>query len=266
MTAQTVAVGSVSVETARASTSRFGVPDAAPSIIVRFKSQTHDYESFVQSNQAGYALAVLPPDKYCLEAFDVHRDRMPLNSPQPVCVTVRNNTSTTVQLLLIAAPAKPVSTLIPDASPYGDADAYEVYSAILPTIGALRMLSHPLIQRETQLLPMTMDCIASGEYEGVVGPALEQYRSLNQKPWLLEPKLKIGREYELVPKAELEQFYSTSHHIVLSAVGFNASRTIAVVYVADHSEGLGGSGQVYAAEKKNGQWVPIKWGECGWIS
>jgi len=160
---------------------------------------------------------------------------------------------------------------------YEDHDAYEVYSAVLP---ATREMSHQgstlLIQQETQpLIPMS-DCgRPSGKYVNIA-PAFDQYREVNREPRLLQPKFSLNRPYALKPIRLLEMYSHPSttlpsltvHHLTLSAVGFNDSRTIAVFYVSDYCPGVTcSSGQLYAAQKKNGEWKPISWAnECGWIS
>jgi hypothetical protein len=264
---QKVNIGTVTVATVRASSSRFGFPDPVASVIVCLTSQTRDYESFVQSNQFGQALALLPPDRYCLKAFDVRHEPIPMQSKDPVCITLRDGQSPQIQLVLAALPANPTAQVYA-LPPYEDAEAYEVYAAVLPNIAAMRTLSNPLIQQETQ----SRECDIPGEYgeqyRAVFGSALENYREVNRKRWLLQLNLKLDRPYELVSEADLHQYYPRSHHIVVSAVGFNSTRTAAVVYVADSCPGgLCSSGEVCVVEKKDGRWEPKKnWGLCGWIS
>ena len=48
----------------------------------------------------------------------------------------------------------------------------------------------------------------------------------------------------------------------VSAVGFNAAKTKALVYIR-----LRGSGQIHLMERRDGQWVGFKGGQrCGWIA
>lgn len=146
---------------------------------------------------------------------------------------------------------------------YRDTDAYQVYSALLPNVDAMRTLSRPLIQLETQSLTRMTDCTPSGQYRGLLSSALDDYRRINEQSWRLEPKLTLDRPYELVPAADLRQFYLKSPHLVVSAVGFNRQHTLAVVYVADRT-----SGRFYALQRLRGIWEVTDWngGECGWIS
>ena len=48
----------------------------------------------------------------------------------------------------------------------------------------------------------------------------------------------------------------------VSAVGFNAAKTKALVYIR-----LRGSGQIHLMERRDGVWVGFKGGQrCGWIA
>lgn len=152
---------------------------------------------------------------------------------------------------------------------YGDDDAYQVYAAVL---SATREMNEQkgttlLIQQETQPLTLGSGSRPTGNYVNIA-PAFDQYREVNKKPLLLQSKFKLDRPYELKPTAALDKSYSRVplHYLILSAVGFNESRTVAVFYVSDHCPSCG-SGQLYAAQKKNGKWEPMTWlNECGWIS
>jgi hypothetical protein len=72
--------------------------------------------------------------------------------------------------------------------------------------------------------------------------------------------------------ADWEGFYqrypNSGGWIELSAVGFNATKTVAVVYMGHHCGSLCGGGGFHVLEKKNGQWVPLEWkgSSCGWAA
>jgi len=153
---------------------------------------------------------------------------------------------------------------------YGDEDAYQVYDAVLPATREMNQQkgSTLLIQQETQPLITASDCSRPTDNYVNIAPAFDQYREVNKKPLSLQSKFKLDRPYELKPTAYFPKSYSRVplHYLTLSAVGFNESRTVAVFYVSDHCPSCG-SGQLYAAQKKNGKWEPMTWlNECGWIS
>ena len=170
-----------------------------------------------------------------------------------------------------------------DAPPksYEDAEAYEVYSAILPTewpqlLGNAKSLA---IRSETKGYKMCLQ--PEAESEKIIGQAISEYVKLNKETWLLKRGLNIEKPYELIPYDELrsalkqggwENFYkqypNSGGWIELSAVGFNADKTVAVVYMGHHSWSLSGGGRFHVLQKKDGKWTPLKlkWPRCGWES
>lgn len=151
---------------------------------------------------------------------------------------------------------------------YDDSDAYQVYSAILPITREMKLqgLGSVLIQQETLALVPEMDCGSpSGQY-AYIASAFENYHVVNKASWMLVPKFDRIGPYEIKSSAWLRngpRMQPPLQWIAVSAVGFNESHTIAVVYVMRWLE----SGNLYAAQKKAGKWEPIDWlNECGSIS
>ena len=121
------------------------------------------------------------------------------------------------------------------------------------------------------------------EYEELVGPAIAEYVRLNKKAWLLQKKFQIDNPYDLITPDELkltfesgptgwENFYKqhpdSGGFIVLSAVGFNADKTVAVVYMGHSCGNLCGEGRFHVLQKKDGKWSPLNWKgkSCSWVS
>ena len=80
---------------------------------------------------------------------------------------------------------------IRNAKPYADAEAYEVYSAILPTEWPWRGANAKslIIRSETKGYKM---CLRPDEdSEKIIGQAISQYVKLNEKNWLLKRGLGI---------------------------------------------------------------------------
>jgi len=165
--------------------------------------------------------------------------------------------------------------------PYADAEAYEVYSAILPTEWPWQAPNAKslVIRSETEGYKMCLK--PEAESEKIIGQAISEYVKLNKESWLLKRGLSIEKPYELVPFDELrsalkqggwENFYkqypNSGGWIELSAIGFNADKTVAVVYMGHHSWSLSGSGRFHVLQKKDGKWTPLKWrgARCGWES
>ena len=99
-------VGTVTSETVRASAEKGGVQEHVPGIIIKFGSQTRRYSAFAMSNAEGIAVAVLAPDRYCVEAFDENRYRVVLDSEQARCFALKEGDTLEVGVVLAASPRK----------------------------------------------------------------------------------------------------------------------------------------------------------------
>lgn len=175
------------------------------------------------------------------------------------------------------APVRPSAA----PKPYEDNEAYEVYSAILPSEWPWQVAHAKSLVIRTETKNYEMCLRPEKESEEVVGPAISDYVKLNEKSWLLQPQLSIELPYRLITADELKsaldrggwqgfytQFPDSGGWIEMSAVGFNADKTVAVVYM-EHSCGmLCGGGRFHVLQKKDGKWLPLKWkgSSCSWDS
>jgi len=165
--------------------------------------------------------------------------------------------------------------------PYEEAEAYEVYSAILPTEWPWRVANAKslVIQSETKGYEMCL--LPEAESEEIIGPAISEYVKLNEKTWLLQERLNIEKPYKFITSDGLKivfehgdwekfgkQYPGSGGWIELSAVGFNADKTVAVVYMGHHCGGLCGGGGFHVLQKKDGKWAPLTWkgSSCSWES
>jgi hypothetical protein len=135
--------------------------------------------------------------------------------------------------------------------PYDVAEAYEVYSAIVPSIDPDPTTLTWLIRIDT--LPIgggssrTYDPSdpargwkkAPGQTS--VNTALDDHSKVNAKTWLLQRKFVLPNPYKLVTHEEIKAMFPPNPKegfrelwLELSAVGFNADKTMAVVYMAHH--------------------------------
>ena len=187
-------------------------------------------------------------------------------------------------LLLMACflPQNPVVTKDEPTTPYDDAEAYEVYSAILPSEWQARAAKSKTLVILNATKAYKMCLIPEKESEELIGPAIADYVRLNEKPWLLQqqnfkqtppPKLVSSEELKsLFERSKWAAFYrkyeDSDGLIELSAVGFNADKTVAVVYMGHSCGVLCGGGRFHVMQKKDGKWVQLEWlGEsCEWAS
>jgi hypothetical protein len=168
--------------------------------------------------------------------------------------------------------------------PYDVDEAYKVYSAILPTIG-----QNPLvIGTETQTPEICLQPL-DAQSEKVLRPAIDNYLELNAVPWQLQKHFDINRHYEILAEEELKETFRNGMNgspsmggwktfyerhpdsgglIELSAVGFNADKTIAVVFIGYHCGEECRGGEFRALENKGGKWQLLTgrglWNHCVW--
>jgi tetratricopeptide (TPR) repeat protein len=168
---------------------------------------------------------------------------------------------------------------------YDDAEAYQVYSAIIPIINPNPETRTWFIRIDT--LPMGRgsfppeDPSNPAREEGeqsreqrVADIALDDYGKMNAKTWLLQRNFTLPNPYRLVTPDEIEAMFPFNPEgvmeelwIGLSAVGFNADKTMAVVYMSHVcSTGDGcADGKSFLLQKHNGKWEVLSGVEC-WIS
>jgi hypothetical protein len=167
------------------------------------------------------------------------------------------------------------------ANTYDDDEAYAVYSSILPD-------TNPLVVRESTTTYELCLRPLDDQSEKVLRPALDDYLKVNSKAWLLRPTSR-SRQYTILREEELKSTFSSGTEGVqsekawktffqrhpsyqgwmeVSAVGFNADKTIAVVYVGYHCGEECGGGEFKALQKQDGKWQLLtgkgRWNHCSW--
>jgi len=159
------------------------------------------------------------------------------------------------------------------ATAYDISEAYSVYAALLEKKDTRKLV----IQTETEDYPTfgsikKYECLESpkGE-ESIYDPIIADYKKINEKTWLLQRKFPASVSYELVPKSAYISFFEQHELEVgwknfykkypgsdgitkLSAVGFNAKKTIAIVYLGNQCGGLCGGGVYHVLRKNDGKW------------
>jgi hypothetical protein len=166
--------------------------------------------------------------------------------------------------------------------PYDVAEAYEVYSAIIPTVDPNPKTRTWLIRIDTlpingSLRPEDPSGGAREEWKQARGQrpadtALDDYLRMNARTWLLQKNFTLPKPYKLVTHDEIQAMFPHpggfgEPWIELSAVGFNADRTMAVVYMAHYcAVSCGGAGgKSFLLQKHNGKWEVLTGVEC-WMS
>ena len=173
-----------------------------------------------------------------------------------------------------------------------DIDSYAVYNAIFtPEKGEKVETNRRLIiEDETTDYPSYGDedrsaCLKPNpDQEKTLGPLIENYRKVNEKPSLLLRRFELPYKYELVEHAIVNGFFKekgpggwpdfykrfpdSNGYAYVSAVGFNDDKTLALVYAGHSCGGLCGGGSYYFMKKVDGRWTEVNFpGQtCTWVS
>lgn len=177
----------------------------------------------------------------------------------------------------------------PQARAIDDPEAYAVYASLLPKEWPIEVAkaTRLVIQRETA----TYDgCLPQGppmkqEWAAV----LKNYRQENATVHHVLPGRALGYPYEVLPRADIvaifeerddaehrspwNPFYrrypDSGGYMQFSAVGFNDTKTRALVYIGHHCGNVCGGGSHHLMEKVDGQWRETRPKDvtmCMWIS
>lgn len=155
---------------------------------------------------------------------------------------------------------------------YDVAEAYQVYSAILPSEWPLSVAHAKKLTIRSQTVPYT-DYLQVGVEKRApqlppgarlpskdedIDVAIANYLQLNKEALLLKRAFRIDLPYELTTKDDLsvQDDPDTGGLIEVSAVGFNADNTVAVVYMGHRCGMLCGGGAIRVLVKSDGRWQP----------
>jgi hypothetical protein len=174
------------------------------------------------------------------------------------------NSSLVVVMLWISATGAQDSSL---AKPYESADAYKIYSLLLPQEESYAFAKGTLIIRqETASNAAVEGACLSSELANRFKGAISDYRHSPKTKWLLQRQFDIGKPYEIVSsetialvlKSGWDAYYDrhprSGGYIFMSAVGFNKDKTLAIVYTGSICGGLCGRAQFHLLEKVQDHW------------
>jgi len=120
--------------------------------------------------------------------------------------------------------------------------------------------------------------------EATLRPLITAYHKANEKPSLLIDKFHFPFKYQIVPEATIDAFFGekgkgswagfykkfpkSGGFVYVSSVGFNADKTLALVYAGHSCGGLCGGGSYHLFKKLNNKWTEINWPgtTCTWVS
>src|SRR5581483_829118 len=164
---------------------------------------------------------------------------------------------------------------------YRDADAYAVYSLVLPQEEGWQ--GQRLVIRETtgtdpNLLPLQKCIPLPDGSKQELQPLYDNFEQANRQSKTLLPMLTIAKPYDLVPESRVyvadvtgdaDKAWEVQHpgafgYLWVSAVGFNSDRTLALVSVSHVCGNMCAGGHYYLLRKQNGKWqsAEFRGGQC----
>ena len=185
-----------------------------------------------------------------------------------------------VVLLPSGRPAQSKTPISP-AADEEDKEIYEVYSAVVPMDAWYRENSKVILiladipPREWQIRSPRGALTGDAKFMESFEPILASFESANRTAILLRSDFRVAKPTRLVTRAQLDaaferplgteagdgwegfrhHFPDSAGYLILSAVGFNADRTIALVYEEHRCGGLCGAARYYILQKRQGLWV-----------
>ena len=161
---------------------------------------------------------------------------------------------------LCIATARSQDSISPEL--YSDAEAYKIYSLLLPHESPYGNIV-VMIRQET--VAVTMPCLTPSAEKKFLG-AVVAFNGLQGKKYLLQPKFQLEKPYKLVALAAIRalpsQPQSAASYVEMSPVGFNRGKTRAVLFMGSPCGGLCGTWTYHLLEKVNGKWKEVPGVNC----
>jgi hypothetical protein len=170
-----------------------------------------------------------------------------------------------VVIVIVLSVVTAIAQDIPAAQPYGDADAYEIYSLLLPNYESYASASDPLmILGNTVPAVLSMGCLSQADADRFRG-AVVGYYHIYEKRLLLRRRFQLVEPYRIVDTKVISTL-PDHPYFSLSPVGYNRARTQAIVYVNETCGGLCGSFRFHFLEKVRGKWKEKAIASCAGAS
>lgn len=145
-------------------------------------------------------------------------------------------------------------------------EAYEVYNVLLPHEESYELAESTLvIQQDTVTIERPFGSCLTEEAGKKFKDAIADLARVNRKRWMLQRRFELGKGYELVPEKTIRlstKLRSSGFIVVFSAVGFNRTKTQAVVYTKSSCPGLCGTSAYRFLEKVDGKWKTVFGWRC----
>jgi hypothetical protein len=192
-------------------------------------------------------------------------------------------------LIILILPASHICTAAAQQAeapaPYDDQDAYEIYNLLIPHEESYGFGKGTIVIREETFPgPADSGSCFSDKAATKFKEAIDDFKRVNNaKRWRLQRLFQIERPYEIVSAEEMEGAFHTKGvqggwedfnarhpdsggYFVMSAVGFNRDKTLAVVYTGSSCGGLCGRSSFHLLQKVDGKWKTLPGVQCVTVS
>jgi hypothetical protein len=173
-----------------------------------------------------------------------------------------------VVIVVVLSVVTALAQEIPRAQPYEDADAYQIYSLLLPNYEFYASASSPLMIRgNTVPAVLALGCLSQTDADRFRG-AVVGYYHIYEKRLLLQRRFQLVEPYRIVDTNVISTLPDYPYHpyFSLSPVGFNRARTQAIVSVEETCGGLCGNFRFHFLEKVRGKWKEAAIATCAGAS
>jgi len=171
-----------------------------------------------------------------------------------------------VALNITAATAQEFSTV----QLYEDADAYKIYSLLLPHEESYAFAEDALmIPKNAAAQDVSGACLRQADAKRFKG-AIAYYNRVREKKWLFQRHFQIAKAYRVVGKEVISALRDRPQravsYVLMSPVGFNRDKTQAIVFMESACGGLCGSRRLHFLEKIDGKWKEAAIATCAGAS
>ena len=173
---------------------------------------------------------------------------------------------TAILIVLLLNVTAVVAQESPATQPYSDADAYQIYSVLLPHEEAYSFATDAfMIQESAVSADMSGACLRQADASRFKD-AIAGYNRINKKNWLFQRQFQIDKPYRIVGAKVISALpdhpQSVVSYVRMSPVGFNRDKTQAIVFVGSSCGGMCGHWRFHFLEKVRGQWSEIPVAMC----
>jgi hypothetical protein len=181
--------------------------------------------------------------------------------------------------LTIVVVAPTLTAFVPQAGFVTEPEAYDLYAIVVPRAWEQMPKDQLLtLQMETEGIAALSTCQpASPPGDAEWDAVIENFRTVNAQSRILRPMFPVSIQYHLLSQTEIaaddarlalkypggwQSRPGSMEYVAVSAVGFNATKTKAMVYVRTRSHGTAGYWEL-----RGGTWMPAKnSGGCTWAA